>query len=133
MHNVNLQVRQHLNSLGQTDSDFQDGVTEDNSATDSEEDHADRVQHQCHHGQDLANDDEESEDDEDDEDDLTDDEEEEEDREINDAGLLRSMLLESENYYNDLAEREAKEEKQCWVCFAVEEDDPAALWTHPCR
>ena len=30
---------------------------------------------------------------------------------------------------NDLEE----EEKQCWVCFASEEDDPDADWTHPCQ
>ena len=23
--------------------------------------------------------------------------------------------------------------KHCWVCFASEEDDPQAQWTHPCR
>jgi len=26
-----------------------------------------------------------------------------------------------------------EDEKQCWVCFANEEDDPAAGWVHPCR
>jgi len=32
------------------------------------------------------------------------------------------------------ATREDREdEKQCWVCFASEEDDPAAAWVHPCR
>ena len=25
------------------------------------------------------------------------------------------------------------EEKHCWVCFASEEDDPSASWTHPCK
>ena len=25
------------------------------------------------------------------------------------------------------------DEKNCWVCFASEEDDPSALWTHPCK
>lgn len=24
------------------------------------------------------------------------------------------------------------EERQCWVCFASEEDDPVAAWVHPC-
>ena len=23
--------------------------------------------------------------------------------------------------------------KHCWVCFASEEDDPQAQWTHPCK
>ena len=25
------------------------------------------------------------------------------------------------------------DEKHCWVCFASEEDDPDAQWTHPCK
>jgi hypothetical protein len=25
------------------------------------------------------------------------------------------------------------EERQCWVCFASDEDDPTAAWVHPCR
>jgi len=25
------------------------------------------------------------------------------------------------------------EERQCWVCFASDEDDPTASWVHPCR
>ena len=25
------------------------------------------------------------------------------------------------------------DEKNCWVCFASEEDDPSASWTHPCK
>lgn len=25
------------------------------------------------------------------------------------------------------------EERQCWVCFACDEDDPTATWVHPCR
>jgi len=24
-------------------------------------------------------------------------------------------------------------ERQCWVCFASEEDDPVAAWVHPCK
>jgi len=27
---------------------------------------------------------------------------------------------------------EGEEERQCWVCFASEEDDPVAAWVHPC-
>lgn len=30
-------------------------------------------------------------------------------------------------------EPEEEDEKQCWVCFANEEDDPAAAFVHPCR
>lgn len=26
-----------------------------------------------------------------------------------------------------------EDERQCWVCFASDEDDPTAVWTHPCR
>jgi len=25
------------------------------------------------------------------------------------------------------------DERQCWVCFASDEDDPRAVWVHPCR
>ena len=53
--------------------------------------------------------------------------------EINDAGLLRSMLQDSEEFYANLEASEAQEEKQCWVCFASEEDDLTAVWVHPCR
>ena len=24
------------------------------------------------------------------------------------------------------------EERQCWVCFASQDDDPVAAWVHPC-
>lgn len=77
-------------------------------------------------------------------------EELESESEINDANLLRSMLRESENFdpthilmrgesgypsshrpsnEND----EEEDEKQCWVCFATENDDLTAVWVHPCR
>eukprot|EP00088_Acartia_fossae_P023762 TRINITY_DN24773_c0_g1_i1.p1 TRINITY_DN24773_c0_g1~~TRINITY_DN24773_c0_g1_i1.p1 ORF type:complete len:420 (-),score=95.11 TRINITY_DN24773_c0_g1_i1:242-1501(-) len=26
-----------------------------------------------------------------------------------------------------------EDERQCWVCFASDEDDPTAAWVHPCR
>ena len=55
------------------------------------------------------------------------------DEEVNDAGLLRSMLRDSEEYYENIARGNNEEEKHCWVCFASEEDDPLAQWTHPCR
>ena len=32
-----------------------------------------------------------------------------------------------------MARADAEEEKQCWVCFATEEDDPTAVWVHPCK
>lgn len=35
--------------------------------------------------------------------------------------------------YQDRVEQGiADEERQCWVCFASEEDDPVAAWVHPC-
>ena len=39
------------------------------------------------------------------------------------------MLRDSETYYED----QEDEEKQCWVCFATEEDDPDAVWVRPCK
>ncbi len=63
-------------------------------------------------------------------------EEEGEKDEINDAGLLRSMVRDTKDFYVALAaagQSPASEDKQCWVCFACEEDDPDAEWTHPCR
>eukprot|EP00094_Tigriopus_californicus_P001888 TCALIF_01819-PA protein Name:"Similar to march5 E3 ubiquitin-protein ligase MARCH5 (Xenopus laevis)" AED:0.39 eAED:0.39 QI:0/0.66/0.25/1/1/1/4/0/348 len=78
-------------------------------------------------------------------------EELESESEINDANLLRSMLRESENFdpthilmrgesgyppsnrpSND-DDEEDEDEKQCWVCFATENDDLTAVWVHPCR
>lgn len=52
---------------------------------------------------------------------------------IDDAGLLRGMLQDSEAYLDSVARADAEEEKQCWVCFANEEDDPTAVWVHPCK
>ena len=57
---------------------------------------------------------------------VQDEEEEDDDDEIDDAGLLRSMLEDSEAYRED-------DDRSCWVCFAGVEDDPTAKWTHPCR
>ena len=39
----------------------------------------------------------------------------------------------SEAYLDSVARADAEEEKQCWVCFATEEDDPTAVWVHPCK
>ena len=52
------------------------------------------------------------------------------DEEIDDANLLRSMLRESDRAHVPV---EDEDEKHCWVCFATEEDDPQAVWVHPCR
>jgi len=40
---------------------------------------------------------------------------------------------EVEEEIEDEIEDEEEEGKMCWVCFASEEDDPHAMWTHPCR
>ncbi len=102
---------------GLTDSDFQEGSYEDDGDEHSTED-------EDVGGGNVAASDE----DDDDQDEVEDSE-----SEINDAGLLRSMLRDSEDYYENLAAEEAREEKHCWVCFASEEDDPLAMWSHPCR
>lgn len=64
-----------------------------------------------------------------DEDEDDDDDSGEDDGEIDDAGLLRSMLRDSVR----APPVEEEDEKQCWVCFANEQDDPSAVWVHPCR
>ena len=43
------------------------------------------------------------------------------------------LLQDSEAYLDSVARADAEEEKQCWVCFANEEDDPTAVWVHPCK
>jgi len=35
-------------------------------------------------------------------------------------------------YQQRVVEGTADDERQCWVCFASEEDDPVAAWVHPC-
>jgi len=35
-------------------------------------------------------------------------------------------------YQQRVVDGTADEERQCWVCFASEEDDPVAAWVHPC-
>lgn len=72
--------------------------------------------------------------------DLRNSEEEEDDseNEINDARLLESMLRDSETYdppgqTNMNNQAEGEDERNCWVCFASDEDDPTAIWTHPCK
>ena len=56
-----------------------------------------------------------------------------EESDINDAILLRSMLQDSEEYYENAIAEQEQEEKHCWVCFALEEDDLTAVWVHPCK
>jgi len=103
---------------GLTDSDYQEGSYEEEDLeergrnevriNENKEDSSDREEEPEEEGDDNEN-------------------------EINDADLLRSMLQESEFYYANLAASQAAEEKHCWVCFASEEDDPMAIWTHPCK
>lgn len=35
-------------------------------------------------------------------------------------------------YQQRVVDGTADEDRQCWVCFASEEDDPVAAWVHPC-
>lgn len=35
-------------------------------------------------------------------------------------------------YQQRVNEGTADDDRQCWVCFASEEDDPVAAWVHPC-
>ena len=41
-----------------------------------------------------------------------------------------SDVMEAEAEYQIAAD--ADEDRQCWVCFASQEDDPVAAWVHPC-
>ena len=47
------------------------------------------------------------------------------------AGVFASSGEDSDAYRFQIAHD--NDEKQCWVCFASEEDDPTADWVHPCR
>ena len=44
-----------------------------------------------------------------------------------------STILDDVNYSNSVSDQSTQNEKQCWVCFASEEDDTTAMWTSPCR
>ena len=46
---------------------------------------------------------------------------------------MPNYYQDSEAYLDSVARADAEEEKQCWVCFATEEDDPTAVWVHPCK
>ena len=41
--------------------------------------------------------------------------------------------LDNLNSSSALSEQTSETEKQCWICFASEKDDPSAVWTSPCR
>ena len=41
--------------------------------------------------------------------------------------------LDNLNSSSALSEQTSEIEKQCWICFASEKDDPSAVWTSPCR
>ena len=41
--------------------------------------------------------------------------------------------LNNENSVGLRSDDSSQAEKQCWVCFASEEDDTSAMWTAPCR
>ena len=41
-----------------------------------------------------------------------------------------SDVMEAEAEYQIAVD--ADEDRQCWVCFASQEDDPVAAWVHPC-
>ena len=55
---------------------------------------------------------------------LDEEEEDEEDEEVATVVTAEEALLSA------TADEDGK---HCWVCFASEEDDPQAQWTHPCR
>lgn len=62
------------------------------------------------------------------------------DSDIETAGSEADRPALTDSDFSDVAEAEAEYqiagdadlEKQCWVCFASEEDDPLAAWVHPC-
>jgi len=46
--------------------------------------------------------------------------------------LAENLMMEYQ-HQNNVAVQSEEDEKQCWVCFGCEQDDPSAAWTHPCR
>ena len=62
------------------------------------------------------------------------------DSDIETAGSEADRPELTDSDYSDVPEAEAEyqiagdadEDRQCWVCFASEEDDPLAAWVHPC-
>ena len=49
------------------------------------------------------------------------------------SNLNVSTNIDNVNLSNSISEQSSQSEKQCWVCFASEEDDTSAVWTSPCR
>ena len=43
-----------------------------------------------------------------------------------------SEMVEYQGYHGALSPAGDEEERQCWVCFASQEDDPVAAWVAPC-
>lgn len=41
--------------------------------------------------------------------------------------------IETANNLIAVQQQESNDDKQCWVCFGCEQDDPSASWVHPCR
>ena len=39
---------------------------------------------------------------------------------------------EYQSYHGAISAGGDEEERQCWVCFASQEDDPVAAWVSPC-
>ena len=42
-------------------------------------------------------------------------------------------VLDNMNSSTSVTDQSIQNEKQCWVCFASEEDDTSAVWASPCR
>jgi len=52
-----------------------------------------------------------------------------EDEEADETDYENAIMV---KYQDRVEQGLADEERQCWVCFASEEDDPVAAWVHPC-
>eukprot|EP00088_Acartia_fossae_P030250 TRINITY_DN3121_c0_g1_i2.p1 TRINITY_DN3121_c0_g1~~TRINITY_DN3121_c0_g1_i2.p1 ORF type:complete len:571 (+),score=117.69 TRINITY_DN3121_c0_g1_i2:574-2286(+) len=67
--------------------------------------------------------------------------EEEDDDEEEEDDIFTDYIDSETDYENDhiiqyqaaIAAGLIDDERQCWVCFASDEDDPVAVWVHPCR
>ena len=60
-------------------------------------------------------------------------EEEEEDEDEDDNDNEVQNILAVADLSAPIANEESLDEKQCWICFGTEADDPAASWIHPCK
>ena len=50
--------------------------------------------------------------------------------------VMNNAAPETQNNVNNhvqVVDQQNLDEKNCWVCFASEEDDPSASWAHPCK